>query len=120
MADNPQSQDLIREFWAAGKPVAAVCAGTAALTNLTLQPSGEKLLHGKHVTGLSKAELALLPGFTELMPFMLEDRMRGEAVEYTVADEPWGPHVVVDGKLITGQNPASAAGVGEALVKLLG
>jgi len=90
----------------------------SALTGVVLA-DGTDLLAGKTVTGLSSAELATLPGFTEVMPFVLEDRLREKSGAYVTADEPWGVKVVVDGRLITGENPASAKGAAEALAKLL-
>jgi len=118
LATDADVQALLAEFYDSGKPVTAVCAGVSALTGVVLA-DGSSILAGKTVTGLSKAELATLPGFTEVMPFLLEDRLRERSGAYVTADEVWGPKVVVDGRLITGENPASAKGAAEALVKLL-
>jgi len=58
-------------------------------------------------------------GKTKMVPFLLEDKMKEVGGRYVKADQPWEPKVVVDGRLVTGQNPASAKGVGEAVVKLV-
>ena len=93
------------------KIVAAVCHGPCGLLDVTLA-NGAKLLEGRHVTGYSWTEEKLARR-TEEVPFSLEEKLRGQAGEYTTAKIPMTKHVVVDGKLITGQNPTSAAGVGE-------
>ncbi|OJK04929.1 hypothetical protein ASPACDRAFT_74462 [Aspergillus aculeatus ATCC 16872] len=116
---------LIQEFAAAKKPVAAVCHGPAVLINATT-PSGEPLLAGAEVTGFSNTEEDQV-GLSPIMPFMLETELnRVSGGKYVKADEPWGEKVVVSqvaglgGALITGQNPASATGVGKAIINALG
>ncbi|KAK0702106.1 class I glutamine amidotransferase-like protein [Lasiosphaeria miniovina] len=111
------SQALISQFASQGKVVAAVCHGPAVFANVTL-PSGEHLVKGKAVTGFSNAEEEQI-GLSKALPFLLEDKLVEAGATFLKADEPWGAKVVVDGKLITGQNPASAKGVGEAIVKAI-
>jgi len=120
LATDKESIALINEFVAAGKPVSAVCHGPAVFTNVTL-PSGKSLVAGKEVTGFSNAEEDQA-GMTKFMPFLLEDKLKEAGGTYKKAAEPWAEFVVVQdgGKFITGQNPASAKGVGEALVKAIG
>jgi len=115
LASDDTSQDLIAEFARAGKVVAAVCHGSGALIGVN---AGE-FLKGKRVTGFSNAEEEAV-GLEKAVPFSLEDRLReavGEKGAYEKAEELWAVKVVVDGKLITGQNPASANGVAEAIVQ---
>ncbi|KAI1459669.1 DJ-1/PfpI family protein [Annulohypoxylon moriforme] len=120
LATDKDSIALINEFVAAGKPVAAVCHGPAVFVNVEL-PSGKKLLEGKEATGFSNAEEDAV-GLSSHMPFLLEDGIRKAGATYKKAAEPWAPLTVVQdgGKLITGQNPASSVGVGEALAKAIG
>ncbi|RYP60654.1 hypothetical protein DL769_008030 [Monosporascus sp. CRB-8-3] len=120
LATDAQSQALIAEFIAAGKPVAAICHGPVVLTGVKLR-DGTSLVAGKRVTSFSNAEEYAV-GITEHLPFLLEDRLRELGAVYEKAPELWGEKVVVEdgGKLITGQNPASSKGVGEALAKALG
>ncbi|KAI1801267.1 class I glutamine amidotransferase-like protein [Daldinia bambusicola] len=108
---------LIKEFVAAGKPAAAVCHGPIVFTGVAL-PGGKPLLAGKTASRFSNAEEGGI-GLFEHSPFSLEDKMNEVGAEYKVAE---GPFVVVEdgGKLITGQNPVSSAGVGEALAKAIG
>ncbi|KAK4098348.1 class I glutamine amidotransferase-like protein [Parathielavia hyrcaniae] len=113
LAGDTTSQALVREFVEAGKVVAAVCHGPAALVGVG------GLLRGRRVTGFSNEEEKAV-GLDGAVPFLLEDRLReavGPEGGYEKAGEAWGEKVVVDGKLITGQNPASAKGVGEAIVR---
>jgi putative intracellular protease/amidase len=118
LATDPQSQALIAEFVAADKPVAAICHAPVVLQGVTL-PNGKYLVDGKKVTGLSDVEEEIYD-LDAYVPFSLENRLKDHGAIYTKAAEPLTKHVVVDGKLITGQNLMSATGVGEALVMALG
>lgn len=123
LATDPASAQLLREFAAKGKVIAAVCHGPAALVNVEAPGSGSKelFLKGRRVTGFSNAEEAEV-GLDKAVPFSLEDRLVeavGEGGRYEKADEKWGAKVVVDGNLITGQNPASSKGVAEEIVKAI-
>ena len=108
--------NAVAHFADAGKIVSAVCHGPSGLLGVTLA-NGEPLLRNRRVTGYSWVEEELAQR-TEEVPYSLEDRLREEAGEYSTAKDPLAKHVVVDGKLITGQNPMSATGVGEALLEL--
>ncbi len=117
LAFDPESQALVAEFWEQGKIVAVDCAGVGSLTGVKLS-SGEHLLKGKTVTGFSKAEVDALD-FGNVVPFLLEDKLAAESDGYEKAPSVWEPHVVTSGRLITGQNPASAAGVAKAILEPL-
>ena len=113
LATDSTSHKIINEFWTAGKVVSAVCHGPAALVNVKLS-DGSYLIKGKEVTAFSNAEEDQA-GLSKEMPFMLETDLGTNGGKFVKAAEPWGEKVVVSGKLITGQNPASAAGVGQAI-----
>ncbi|RKU48815.1 hypothetical protein DL546_006653 [Coniochaeta pulveracea] len=118
LAVDETSQKLIAEFAEKGKVVSSVCHGPAAFVNVRLS-DGRHLLEGKTVTGFTNEEEEQV-GLTKVVPFLLEDKLRegvGAGGKFVKADQAWGEKVVVDGKLITGQNPNSAKAVGEALVK---
>ncbi|KIJ56856.1 hypothetical protein M422DRAFT_40432 [Sphaerobolus stellatus SS14] len=117
LATDPENIKLANKFWAADKITSAVCHGPAALVGVT-DSNGKSIFAGRKATGLSNAEEVLVDG-VQSVPFLLEDRIKelGGAFE---AAEPFGAKVVVDGKLITGQNPASAGPIGEAILKALG
>ncbi|KAK3905941.1 class I glutamine amidotransferase-like protein [Staphylotrichum tortipilum] len=118
LAVDPVSQALIGEFAAKGKVVAAVCHGPAVFVGVK-GDGGESFLAGKRVTGLSNAEEVEV-GLDKAVPFLLEDRLIelvGPDGRYEKAEGNWEEKVVVDGKLITGQNPASAKGVAEAIAQ---
>ncbi|PTB69420.1 class I glutamine amidotransferase-like protein [Trichoderma citrinoviride] len=117
LVDDADSVKLIEEFAAAGKVVAAVCHGTIALVNAK-QANGEPLLKGKEVTGFTNAEEEAVK-LTSAMPFLVEDRVKAVGGNFVQTDA-FGNKVVVDGKLITGQNPASATQLGEEIAKAIG
>ncbi|GAO44519.1 type 1 glutamine amidotransferase domain-containing protein [Flavihumibacter petaseus] len=96
--------------------VGAVCHGPAGLVNVQLS-DGSYLVAGKKVNGISNEEESIV-GLTEVVPFLLEDKLRAQGGDYEKS-APWQVHVVTDQRLVTGQNPQSAAGVGEAIRKLL-
>ncbi|KAK2036844.1 DJ-1/PfpI family protein [Colletotrichum somersetense] len=118
LAFDADSHKLIAEFAAQSKPIASVCHGPASIVNAKTN-DGEYLIKGKRVTGFSNTEEDQA-GYTAEMNFLLEDRLKENGGKYETADAPWGEKVVVDGIVITGQNPASALGVGKAIVKALG
>jgi len=118
LATSEDSIKLIQEFWAAGKPVSAVCHGPIVFANVK-SADGTAFVKGKTVTGFTNTEEEQA-GLTDAMPFLLETELKKNGGNFVLADQPWGEKVVTDGKLITGQNPASAKGVGEAIAKALG
>lgn len=121
LAGDATSQKLISEFADENKTIAAVCHGPAALAQVKLS-NGKHLLEDEPVTGFSNTE-EITVGLMEAMPFSLEDALReGSKGNYEKAAEDWSSHVVVGrgGKLITGQNPASAGDVGQAIKKAIG
>ena len=105
LAENPTSINLIESMHAAGKPVAAVCHAPAVLKNAKMS-DGTPLVAGKSLTGFSNSEEAAVQ-LTDVVPFLLQDELSGRGASYQKADD-WQPHAVVDGNLITGQNPASS------------
>ncbi len=110
---NPQVQEVVRRAWDAGKIVAAVCHGPSALLGVKLG-DGTPLVSGRKVAGFSTAEE---DGYARAdVPFDLEGALRAEGGLYESSD-PWTPKLVVDGRLITGQNPQSGTLVGEAMVR---
>ncbi len=116
LAVDANSISLIEAFVKAGKPVGAVCHAPVVLTNVR-DRDGAYLVKGKRVTAFSNEEEAAV-GLTEVVPFLVEDRLKERGAIYSKGDS-WAPYVQVDGKLVTGQNPASSAPGAEALLKLL-
>ena len=116
LATDATTKACIRATWEAGKPVAAVCHGPAALLGVALS-SGSTLLAGRRVTGFTRGEDARDELYSH-MPFSLQERMIDDGALF--AEEPPGRvHVEVDGRLVTGQNPASAAATAAAFVTTL-
>lgn len=107
---------LIEGFIAAGKPVAAVCHAPAVLLKAKAQ-NGEPLVKGKQVTGFSNSEEAAVQ-LTDVVPYLLEDQLVALGGKYKKVED-WNSLAVVDGLIITGQNPNSSTAVAKALVKAL-
>lgn len=115
LAEDPISNTLIETFYSAGKPVAAICHAPAVLRHAMF--NGEPIVKGKRVTGFTNSEEEAVH-LTKVVPFLVEDELKRLGGKFEkVAD--WQSFVIVDGRLITGQNPASSKAAAEALVKLL-
>jgi putative intracellular protease/amidase len=118
MWDLAESQDsiaLLESFYNSGKPIALVCHSPGVLRHVTYQ--GAPLVKGKHVTGFTNGEEEEMH-LTKVVPFLVEDElMRLGATFEKRAD--WQPLSVVDGRLITGQNPASSTFAAQNLMNLL-
>lgn len=117
LVEDADSLKLIEQNFAAGKPVAAVCHGPAVLRNAKGVMS-QPLVKDKRVTGFSNEEEAAA-GLTDVVPFLLEDALKAQGAHYE-SGAAFQPHVIVDGRLVTGQNPASSEPAAHALLKLLG
>lgn len=112
---NPVVQDTVIRAWNAGMIVSAVCHGPSAFLGVTLD-DGTPLVSGRRLTAFSTAEEN---GYADQdVPFDLETALRAEGGLFESTD-PWQPKLVVDGRLITGQNPASGGLVGEAVAEAL-
>jgi putative intracellular protease/amidase len=116
LPDNATSIALIEAFLKAGKPIGAVCHAPSAFVNVRGK-DGEYLVKSKRVTGFTNAEEEVA-GLTAVVPFLLEDRLKERGGIYSKGAN-WTPYVQVDGKLVTGQNPASSEPAAKALLKLL-
>lgn len=118
LAFDKESQRLAAAFASAGKIVSAVCHGPAALANVRIDNDESKayLVSGRNVNSFTDDE-EKTTGLDSVVPFLLETRLKEVGAKFTKASELWGEKVVVDGNLITGQNPASAKAVGAAIVK---
>ena len=114
--DDKDSIALIEGFIAAGKPVATVCHAPAVLLKAKDQ-NGDPLVKGKEVTGFSNTEEAAVE-LTDVVPYLVEDQLIAQGGEYQKVED-WMSLAVVDGLIITGQNPGSSAAVAGALVKAL-
>jgi putative intracellular protease/amidase len=116
LAESPVSIALLESFYNSGKPIALVCHSPGVLRHVKYK--GEPLVKGKHVTGFTDGEEEEVQ-LTKVVPFLVEDElMRLGAIFEKVRN--WQPHTVVDGRLLTGQNPASSTGTAQALLKLVG
>lgn len=115
IAKDPDVKRAIERAWTGGKIVAAVCHGPAAFLGVRLE-DGTPLVSGRKLTSFSNDEES---GYAQAdVPFLLEAALRAEGAEYQSA-AAWQEHVVVDGRLLTGQNPASSGALAKAMVAAL-
>ncbi|MGF1703554.1 type 1 glutamine amidotransferase domain-containing protein [Photobacterium makurazakiensis] len=114
--DNEHVQRAAISIYQQNGIVAAICHGPAALVNMR-HTNGDHLIANKKVTGFTNQEEEAI-GLTGVVPFLLEDQLKAENAQF-IAAEAWSKNVVVDGNLVTGQNPQSASGVGDAVAELL-
>lgn len=115
LAESADSIALLESFYNSGKPIALVCHSPGVLRHVSHK--GAPLVKGKHVTGFTNREEEAVT-LTHVVPFLVEDElMRLGAIFEKVVN--WQPFHVVDGRLITGQNPASSTGAAQALLSLL-
>ena len=114
--DNARLAKIAAAIYEKGGVVSAVCHGPAGLVN-TMLSNGKPLVDGKEVTSFTNEEEEAVE-MTTVVPFLLESRLKSRGALFSKADA-FSSHVVVSSRLITGQNPASAMGVGQAMADLL-
>ena len=115
MAENTILKQKIKETYERNSIIGAVCHGPVSLLNVILS-NGTYLVQGKKLTSFTDEEekaYALAD-----VPFLLETALVNQGAKFQTA-EPWSAHSIVDGNLVTGQNPASARGVAEKMILLL-
>jgi putative intracellular protease/amidase len=121
MYDFPDSeglQQITRDLYERGAVVSSVCHGYCGLLNTKLS-DGTYLIAGKHMTGFAWREEELAK-VDKLVPYDAEKLAKERGALYEKAKLPFVPYAVVDGNLVTGQNPASAKKTAKAVVELLG
>ena len=115
LAESEVSIALIESFYNSGKPVALVCHSPGVLHRVTYK--GEPIVKGKRVTGFTNGEEEEVK-LTKVVPFLVEDELKRLGANFEKLPN-WQPFAIVDGHLITGQNPASSTSAAQALLKLL-
>jgi putative intracellular protease/amidase len=113
LAESPVSISLLESFYNSGKPIALVCHSPGVLRHVTYK--GAPIVKGKRVTGFANGEEEEVH-LTKVVPFLVEDELKRLGGLYEKAPN-WQSFVVVDGRLITGQNPASSTAAAQALLK---
>lgn len=116
LAEDTDSKRLIEGFAAADRPIGAVCHAPAVFRHATAA-SGKSFVSGKTVTGFTNTEEQGV-GLTDVVPFLVEDMLKRNGGDYRKGDD-WSSFVVTDGKLVTGQNPASSAEAAKKLLTLM-
>ena len=118
-ADDPHVQRIVRSIYEAGGVVGAVCHGPAALLNVRLT-DGRRLIEGRRVTGFTnEEELFLIEEAPQLFPYLLQEQLIEHGAQF-VAGPMYLDNTIVDGHLITGQNPWSTWTIAEAMITALG
>ncbi|MCX8524612.1 type 1 glutamine amidotransferase domain-containing protein [Chryseobacterium formosus] len=115
LAEDKVSQQLIVDFYTNDKPIAFVCHAPGVLKDVKID--GEYLVKDKNVTGFTNTEEEGVQ-LTDVVPFLVEDMLKKNGGVYSKIED-WSPYAIVDGRLITGQNPASSEKVAEELLKLI-
>jgi len=113
LTNNQHSIELIEQFMATKKPVAAVCHASAALLNAK-DSSGNPIVQNRTVTGFSNTEEDAVQ-LTDVVPFLLENELKNKGGDYQKGTD-WNAFAVQDGLLITGQNPASSEAAAKKLI----
>jgi putative intracellular protease/amidase len=116
LAEDKHSIALIEAFAAKDRPIGAVCHAPGVLRHVK-GGDGQPLVKGRKVTGFTNSEEQAV-GLTEVVPFLVEDMLQERGGQYEKGAD-WSVHVVTDGKLVTGQNPASSEAAAKALLGLL-
>jgi putative intracellular protease/amidase len=120
MFDFPDSEGLqriTREIFERGGVVSSVCHGYCGLLNTQLS-DGSLLVDGRKLTGFAWSE-EVLARVNKLVPYNAEDEIKKRGARYEKGRIPFAPYVVVDGRLVTGQNPASAKATAKKVVAAL-
>ncbi len=115
-ADNTQLAGIASKIYENGGIVAGVCHGPAGLVNIKLN-NGKYLVDGKKINAFTNEEETEVK-LTHVVPFLLEDQLKARGAKFEKSGL-WQTHVVTDQRVITGQNPQSAKGVGEAILEEL-
>jgi len=116
LAESAASIRLIEAFIAAGKTIALVCHAPGVLRHVR-NADGSPFVQGRQVTGFTNSEEEAV-GLTKVVPFLVEDELVGLGAVFSRIKD-WGSHTVIDGQLITGQNPGSSAEAAQALLAAL-
>ena len=116
LAEDSDSAKLIETFAASDRPIGAVCHAPAVFKH-PKGADGKPLVSGRKVTSFTNTEEDAV-GLTDIVPFLVEDMLGANGATYQKGPD-WGPFVVVDGKLVTGQNPASSEEAARKLLSLL-
>jgi len=116
LAEDKDSIALLEAFYAAGKYLALVCHAPGVLRHVKA-PDGNWLVKGKKVTGFTNTEEEAVQ-LTHVVPFLVEDELKAKGGNFSKGDD-WQPYVLIDGKLVTGQNPASSGPGATVLLALL-
>lgn len=116
LAEDRDSIALIEAFAAKDRPIGVVCHAPGVLRHVK-GTDGEALVKGRKVTGFTNSEEEAV-GLTDVVPFLVEDMLQERGGLYEKGAD-WGVYVVTDGKLVTGQNPASSEEAAKALLALL-
>ncbi len=115
LAESSVSIKLLESFYNSGKPIALVCHAPGVLRHVTYK--GAPIVKGKRVTGFSNSEEDAVK-LTEVVPFLVEDELKRLGGRYEKVPN-WQSFAITDGRLITGQNPASSTAAAQALLKLI-
>ena len=116
-ADNTQLQKITAQIYENNGIVSAVCHGTAGLLNTKLS-DGNYLIHKKNITGFSNIEEGIV-GKKNVVPFLLQDEIENRNAHYKKNFLPFTSNIVIDGRIMTGQNPNSTTELAKSILDYL-
>jgi putative intracellular protease/amidase len=116
MPEDPLLKQVIKETYERGAVVGAVCHGPVSFLNVKLS-DGSYILNGKNIASFTNEEEDHYAA--DDVPFRLETALVEQGAIFHAA-EPWSANSIADGRIVTGQNPASAKGVAEKMITVLG
>ena len=116
-ADNTQLQKITAQIYENNGIVSAVCHGTAGLLNTKLS-DGNYLIHKKNITGFSNIEEGIV-GKKKVVPFLLQDEIEYRNAHYKKNFLPFTSNIVIDGRIMTGQNPNSTTELAKSILDYL-
>ncbi|GGB06284.1 type 1 glutamine amidotransferase domain-containing protein [Allosediminivita pacifica] len=116
LAESAYAAEVIGKAWDSGKIVASVCHGPAAFAKV-VDANGVSIVKGRKVSAFTNSEEEAV-GLTKAVPFLLETKLRELGAIFEGVDD-WQPHAVADGRLVTGQNPASSEDAAKKVLALL-
>ncbi len=116
LVSDAHSIRLVEDFWSQDKPVAAVCHASIVLADAK-DRNGEFIVKGRQITGFTNGEEEAV-GLTDIVPLLVEDTLISRGGKYKKIED-FAPFIQTDGKLITGQNPASSEPVAIELLNIL-
>ncbi|MDO5981264.1 type 1 glutamine amidotransferase domain-containing protein [Flavivirga spongiicola] len=116
--ENKEIQHISKTIYENKGVVSAICHGTAGIVNLKLS-NGKFLYEGKQVNGFPDVFENKTASYYKTFPFSIEEVIKNNGGKFIYSKEGWDNHYVVDGRLVTGQDPSASTSVAQKVLELL-